>query len=697
MNEPTPTPTHDRSSWAARFHSRVYRYKRLLKQRWWIPFSCVFIALVIQGALSWFAPQRFISIGRMIVSIKLSIQETSVYTEELSNFLGTQQALMQSPVVVQRAHARAVAQRPDIVVQPAELSVAITPKTTIFVVRAIGHDPQYVKAFLQACMEEYIKLKREMREKTSDTTLAGLTEEILHLQRDLKKSDEELAEFQKTNSVVLLQEQGNNYGMYLASLTRKLADLKSEYDLLTTMTLDQNIERQRQQGVASTSSEAGSERGGGGRNANYELTYQKRTVLLAEKERLEEYLRPKHPRLIGINEEIAQQERLLNTYRKQTSEYLENLKKSLELQITNVEKDVVEWDAKNLSISQRTAEYQKLKAGQSRVQALYDRLLATMQTLDVNKEISPESVTIMEPAFDAVPERPPIIQSLFKAGLIGLGASLAILLLLDRLDDRMNSYTDLQDLFDEEVLGQIPHEGLEKGQKHLGLIHAEDPRHQFVEAYRNLRSSLLYMNEGGNKRRTLLVTSSVPNDGKSMTAANLAITLAITGSRTLLVDADLRKGLLHARFGLKPETGLSEVLLAKKDWRNCICKTGVANLDLLPRGGTTQRSSELFVHQDTKDFLKAAAAEYDCVVVDTAPVMAADDVTSLAPLIDGTIFVIRAGETSGRVARAALELLYQRNVPVLGLVFNAVQTGSGDYYYYYRYKDYYKPYPAKPA
>src|SRR6266571_2341628 len=109
MNEPIPTPTSDRpadrSSWAARFHSRVYRYRQLVKQRWWIPFTCIFIALVVQGAISWFAPQRFISLGRMIVSIKLSIQETSVYTEELSNFLGTQQALMQSPVVVQRAHA----------------------------------------------------------------------------------------------------------------------------------------------------------------------------------------------------------------------------------------------------------------------------------------------------------------------------------------------------------------------------------------------------------------------------------------------------------------------------------------------------------------------------------------------------------------------------------------------------------------
>jgi Mrp family chromosome partitioning ATPase len=90
-------------------------------------------------------------------------------------------------------------------------------------------------------------------------------------------------------------------------------------------------------------------------------------------------------------------------------------------------------------------------------------------------------------------------------------------------------------------------------------------------------------------------------------------------------------------------------------------------------------------------FLQEANKEYDCVLIDTAPVMAADDVTSLAPRVDGVIFVIRAEHTSARVARAALDRLYQRKARVLGLVFNSVHAKAGDYYYYSRYKDYYKP------
>jgi Mrp family chromosome partitioning ATPase len=110
----------------------------------------------------------------------------------------------------------------------------------------------------------------------------------------------------------------------------------------------------------------------------------------------------------------------------------------------------------------------------------------------------------------------------------------------------------------------------------------------------------------------------------------------------------------------------------------------------------TAQSSELFLSEATKRFLHDAAGKYDYVILDTVPVMAADDVTSLAPQVDGVIFVIRALFTSARVARASLESLYQRQVRVLGLVFNAVRPSSIDYYYY-KYKDYYRAHPTAGA
>jgi capsular exopolysaccharide synthesis family protein len=241
------------------------------------------------------------------------------------------------------------------------------------------------------------------------------------------------------------------------------------------------------------------------------------------------------------------------------------------------------------------------------------------------------------------------------------------------------------------VLGQIPRERKDIRGGMMPFVQPDDQRHPFVESYRNLRSSLLYMAAMGTRPHSLLVTSAVPNDGKSITAANLAIILAMGGARVLLVDTDLRKGTLHKQFNLQIDTGLSEALSQNTDWRPAVKDTNVPNLRLLPCGATTQHSSELFIGPVMEKFLQEANKEYDYVLFDTTPVMVADDVTSLAPRVDGVIFVIRAEYTSARVARAALDMLYQRKARVLGLVFNSVRATSDDYYYHHRYQDYYNP------
>ena len=227
----------------------------------------------------------------------------------------------------------------------------------------------------------------------------------------------------------------------------------------------------------------------------------------------------------------------------------------------------------NLELSRKSAQYARLKAKSDRVQSLYDSLLATLETLDVGKDISPETVAIYEPAGDAIPDQTLAKKGLTIAGAIGLVLGVVMLLLLDRVDDRLNSFTELEELFDEEVLGQIPRERKPPRGGILPFVQADDQRHPFIESYRNLRSSLLYMAQTGTRPHTLLITSSVPNDGKSLTAANLSIMLAMGGARVLLVDADLRKGNLAHRFDIKAEAGLFEVLSQGTDWRSLVKET----------------------------------------------------------------------------------------------------------------------------
>jgi len=692
MNEPLALPPVDRATRSAHFHSRLLRFRTRLRRHWWIPTLTLLASLAVQALLLWREPPSYVSLGQMIVSIKLSLPEGSVYNEEMSNFLGTQVALMQSAAVLGRVEARLRATRPELTPVPVKLAVTVSPKTTIFILRATGPEPNYTQAYLQACMEEYGNFKKEMRSQTSETTLAGITEELSRLERELQKGEDELLNFQVSNSVVFLQEQGNSAGSYLALLNRQLADQRTELQLLNMLTLDQNLERKQKRPVEEldvTSRTLESD-------ADYLRAKQQVQMLKAEQQQMSEYLRPKHPKMVNLSEDISRREKLLGILRQQSLDQLESRRSSLTLQLENLETQIKEWETKSLDVSKRMAEYQKIRSNNQRIQGLYDRLLSTMQAVGVNKDISPESVTIMQPASPGYADIGNVPKSLLIAGLLGLAAGCGLLILLDRLDDRLNSFTELEDLFDEPMLAQIPkdRECLRKGGSSMLL--PDDDRHALVEAYRNFRSSLLFLSEQEKQPRLLLVTSSIPNDGKSMTTANLAITIAGTGSRVLLVDADLRKGVLHQRFSVPGDTGLCEALSNGQAWPSSVQHTQFPSLFLLPRGKTTHASSELFLRPVTKSFLQEAVSQYDYVILDTAPVMAADDVASLAPLVDGVMFVIRAEHTSARVARAALEVLYQRGVNVLGLVFNAVNP-SGSEYYYYKYKDYYAAYPKAGA
>ena len=706
-DEPTPV-THDRPAWAARFFTRLQRYRNLLFQRWWVLILCTGLAVGGEAVYLWQSPPQYVSVGQMIVGIKLNIRQDSLYTEELGNFLGTQAALMQGSEVLDRARDRVASQNPGLIPQAVSVNVSVLPRTTIFLLRATGENPKYTQAFLQACMEEYIDLKKQMIERTSSTTIAGLTDQMLRLEPDLQTCDDEMQSFLSTNDAALLQEV-NGVENYLSVLYQQLADARSEYALLQSMTLDQNLllEQSETPPIAGANP-AINPNAAGGLLINAGLAAQsglfapdtigmayltiKQQILLlqAEQKRFGQYLKPEHPEMVALAQEIDQYQQMLDIYRDQSVEQLEAKKSALDLQIQNLERQTKQWGQQNLELSRKSAAYLRLKAKADRIQGLYDSLLGTLQTLDVNKDISPETVTIYQDASSAFPDKTLLQKGLPIAGVLGLVLGGVLLMFMERVDDRMNSFTELQEYFDEDVLGQIPREKKDIRGGILPFVHPDDRRHPFVESYRNLRSSLLYLAETGARPHTLLVTSAVPNEGKSITAANLAITLAMGGPRVLLVDADLRKGTLHDRFDLQANTGLSEALAQKTDWRPAVKDTTVPNLRLLPRGATTQRSSELFIGPVMEKFLLEANKEYDYVLIDTAPVMVADDVTSLAPRVDGVIFVIRAEFTSARVARVALDMLYQRKSRILGLVFNSVRATASDYYSYHRYKDYYK-------
>ena len=164
--------------------------------------------------------------------------------------------------------------------------------------------------------------------------------------------------------------------------------------------------------------------------------------------------------------------------------------------------------------------------------------------------------------------------------------------------------------------------------------------------------------------------------------------MALSGARTLLIDADLRRGALRETFGISSKIGFSEVLKQEVNWREVIVPSAYPSLFLLPRGKTLSQPSEHFLRDSTDTLLREIYTEYDYIIIDSSPILAADDTTSLAPKIDATLFVVRLAYTSARLTRKSLELLYHRQVNVPGVILNFVDTSLPEYYYY-QYSEYY--------
>src|SRR5256714_702787 len=485
---------------------------------------------------------------------------------------------------------------------------------------------------------------------------------------------------------------------YLVRLNQQYAQLKTEYDLLNLLDLDQNLDRAQSKMDSAQNTSSPDNNGlpfsDVGPEADYLKAKQQVQLLKAERETLAKDLRPNHPKILKLNDEITKQDKLIELFRADTLERLKTRRESIGKQMENLQSNIKEWEAKALDLSQRLAQFNRIKGKADRLKTLYDRLTTNLKDIGLSQVTGGEDqVSIMEMASAPVSVRPGLIKSLLIGFGIGALAGIAILILLDRIDDRMASFSEFQHHFSENVLGQIPKE---KAKGRVDLLQPDDTRHVFAESYRNIRSSIFFMPYEGPRPKSFLITSAVPSEGKSTVSANLALTMALSGARTLLIDCDLRRGALREAFGISSKIGFSEVVKQEVNWREVVVPTAYETLFVLPRGKTLGQPSEHLLRESTDAILREIYQHYDYVIIDSSPVLAADDTTSLAPKIDATIFVVRLGYTSARLTKKELELLYNRQVNVPGVILNFVDTSLPEYYYY-QYSEYYSTPAAHDA
>ncbi len=394
-------------------------------------------------------------------------------------------------------------------------------------------------------------------------------------------------------------------------------------------------------------------------------------------------------RAVAIADEIAYQLILQsptspeNVDRSERTEFVQEQLDSLESRIRSSTAQLKELEAElDTALSARQiqslqTEIASLESLITTWQANYTELLNFLEG-----GASPNYLTVIEPAqLPYQPISPKVMVNVLLAAVVGFTLALGAALLLEYLDDTIKSTDDLNAALNLTTLGSIPYIMGKAYKDKLAVAHT--PFSPIAEAYRLVRTNIQFMAVDGDAR-TIMVTSSNLSEGKSTTAANLAIVMAQAELKTILIDADLRRPSVHKVFQLPNAQGLTDLLRSPQyEIGDQLKRTEFENLQVITSGPLPPNPSEMLGSQRMADLLQQLQEIADVVIFDTPPVLAVSDAAVLANRVDGVIFVIKAKQTRRKEAQEAHKRLQQGNTTVLGSVLNQASGKEGGYYYTY--------------
>ena len=325
---------------------------------------------------------------------------------------------------------------------------------------------------------------------------------------------------------------------------------------------------------------------------------------------------------------------------------------------------------------------------------LYSLLLKRFKEAQISEAVAPENVSILDPA--EIPDRPVSgdkKKKLFLGMVLGLFLGVGFVFVLEETDKSIKGRDDIVRHLQLPIIGVIPKvkfdsyelQDSEKAKSISSQIVTHDYSPTPVgEAYRALRTNLLFSKSIG-PIRSLVIGSAAPGEGKSFTAANLAITLAQQKSKTLLIDADLRRGVLHNSFNCPKKPGLTNYLTGVVSLENVLNETYIPNLSLITCGSLIPNPSELLGSLKMKKFIEGITQRFDFVIFDTPPLNAATDAVILGSFVDGVALLVRAGESNREEVKRKLELFQNVQAKIVGVILNCsgVEIAHDGYSYYH--------------
>ena len=329
-----------------------------------------------------------------------------------------------------------------------------------------------------------------------------------------------------------------------------------------------------------------------------------------------------------------------------------------------------------------------LRNNLERQRALFYSVVDQLKQAQFVSDFGSVTAQVLDPPA-ATENRPSIPVVLLAALVLGCGLGAGAVYVADQLDARIRSLPEIRRLLDYRMLGVVPL--LSRGQQghvKIALVSHAKPQSGLAETYKSIRThlDLLRRNWEG---KVFMVTSPQPADGKSTTASNLAICMAQSGRKVLLIDADLRRPSQHTLHGLPRSPGLTEILNDQMAFHQAVQQTAIENLDLLATGEEVSYPAELLAKDRLGTLLRELRQAYDLVILDTSPLLVVTDASVIAVVIDGILLIVRAAVTRRLDAERSQDLLKALETPVLGLVINGINPGHGHGYgYVYGYGNY---------
>jgi capsular exopolysaccharide synthesis family protein len=574
-------------------------------------------------------------------------------------------------------------------------------------------DARLAAKIVNTVSQIFVDQNLEKKTETSGSTGSYLQKRIAELQSTIRTKEEELINYAKSHEILSLDANQNTVVERLVTLNKQLLAAEEQRKLAESA-----YRASLQPGAAEALAEAGS--ADRGVPSATRVTTETELELAKLKQKRAELLvenTEKWPAVKEVDKQIAFLEKQMkDTRTRATGIVTTNLAtRYREAQATEdaLRKSYDQQRAETLTQNEAAVNYRIIQQEIENNKTLLDGLLQRTKENDVIMAGTPNNIRVVDyaiaPKKAVAPRRTLIVgTSLLLALAFGIGLAL----LIEYLDDTVRSTEDVESLLHLPSVALIPLIGKTKAKRlslaapRNGLVSRNGANRQEVlltgiekhsplaEAYRHLRTSIL-LSTAGRPPRTLLITSSMPSEGKTTTAVNTAMSLAQTGAKVLIVDADMRRPRLQSIFNLNNDHGLSALLsreFSEAEVESAVHHDEESGLFIITAGPLPPNPAELLGSEQMLKLINTVTPNFTHVVIDSPPIAAFTDGVLIATMVDGVLLVVHSGKSSRKVVARARKLLHDVGARMIGVVLNKVEAaGSNSYYYYHGYYQNYEP------